>query len=82
MALPENPIFKLHWIETRRGLFPKEERSLFKVSVIMEEHAVFMFALKKFIENGNSLVIIPGNHDVEFHFEKVQKKFIEYLDLT
>jgi UDP-2,3-diacylglucosamine pyrophosphatase LpxH len=82
MALPENPIFKLHWIETRRGLFPKEERSLFKVSVIIEEHAVFMDGLKKFIEHGNSLVIIPGNHDVEFHFEKVQKRFIDSLDLN
>ncbi len=82
MALPENPIYKLHWIETRRGLFPKEERSLFKLSVILEEHSEFINALKKFVENGNSIVVIPGNHDVELHFEKVQKKFIESLQLN
>jgi UDP-2,3-diacylglucosamine pyrophosphatase LpxH len=82
MALPENSIFNLHWIETRRGLFPKEERSLFKASVIIEEHALFINALSEFIRNGNSLVIIPGNHDVEFHFEKVQKKFIDSLALN
>ncbi len=82
MALPENPVFKLHWIETRRGLFPKEERSLFKASVIIEEHALFISALSAFIQKGNSLVVIPGNHDVEFHFEKVQKKFIQSLHLN
>ncbi len=82
MALPENPIFKLHWIETRRGLFPKEERSLFKAGVIIEEHAKFISALSAFIQKGHSLVIIPGNHDVEFHFEKVQQKFIDSLNLN
>jgi UDP-2,3-diacylglucosamine pyrophosphatase LpxH len=82
MALPENPIYKLHWIETRRGLFPKEERSLFKAAVIIEEHQLFMDALSDFIKAGNSIVVIPGNHDVEFHFEKVQKKFIEGLNLN
>lgn len=82
MALPENPIYKLHWIETRRGLFPKEERSLFKAGVIIEEHAEFITALSEFVKKGNSLVVIPGNHDVEFHFEKVQKKFVECLNLN
>ena len=82
MAQPENPIFKLHWIETQRGLFPKEERSLFKATVIIEEHAQFISALSSFIQKGHSVVVIPGNHDVEFHFEKVQKKFIESLNLN
>ncbi len=82
MSLPKDPIYKVSWFETRRGLFPKEEKSLFKVQVILEEHAVFFKALKNFIEKGNDVVIIPGNHDVELHFPKVQKLFIESLNLA
>ncbi|MFZ3230058.1 MAG: metallophosphoesterase [Pseudobdellovibrio sp.] len=82
MSLPINPIYKINWLETRRGLYPKEEKSLFKTQVVLEEHAVFFHALSKFIQNGNSLVIIPGNHDVEFHFPKVQKLVIDFLKLT
>lgn len=82
LAYPEKPIYRFHWIETRRGLLPKEERSLFKISVILEEHALFINALSQFIKNGNSVVIIPGNHDVELHFEKVQKKIVQSLDLN
>ena len=82
MALPVNPIYRFHWIETRRGLFPKEERSVFKMSVILEEHAPFIDALRDFIKRGNSVVIVPGNHDVELHFPKVQKLFYDVLDLS
>ena len=81
MALPENPIYQFHWIETRRGLFPKEERSIFKMKVILEEHAEFVQALRKFILNGNELVIIPGNHDVELHFQSVQDEFFKHLQV-
>lgn len=82
MALPVKPIYELHWIETRRGLFPKEDRSVFKMSVILEEHVVFIDALRAFIKKGHSLVIIPGNHDVELHFQKVQDLFYKVLDLS
>ncbi len=82
MALPVKPIYSLHWIETRRGLFPKEERSIFKMNVILEEHALFINALSEFVKNGHSLVIIPGNHDVELHFPNVQKAFYDALNLN
>jgi len=82
MALPEKPIYQLNWIETRRGLFPKEDRSVFKMSVILEEHAQFVDALRAFIKRGHSLVIIPGNHDVELHFQKVQDLFFKVMDLS
>jgi UDP-2,3-diacylglucosamine pyrophosphatase LpxH len=82
MAYPEKPIYRFHWIETRRGLLPKEERSLFKISVILQEHAEFVAALGDFIRKGNSVVIVPGNHDVELHFEKVQNRIIQALNLN
>ena len=82
MSLPENPIYKVNWLETRRGLFPKQEKSLFKIKIILEEHLPFVEALSRFIFNGNKVVIIPGNHDVELHFKDVQAHVREALGLT
>lgn len=82
MSLPEKPIYKIDWIETRRGLYPEQEKSLFKIKIILEEHKPFIEALSKFIKNGNKLVIIPGNHDVELLFPAVQEKIREALDLN
>ncbi len=82
MAYPENEIFSMNWIETRRGLFPKEDKSVYKMSIILEEHQLFISALSQFIKMGHSLVIIPGNHDVEVAFLKVQSLFLESLKLN
>jgi UDP-2,3-diacylglucosamine pyrophosphatase LpxH len=82
MSLPTKPIYKVNWIETRRGLFPQLEKSLFKIKIILEEHKPFIEALSQFVKKGNKLVIIPGNHDVELLFPGVQEKIRESLDLT
>jgi len=82
MSLPPKPIYKINWIETRRGLFPQLEKSLFKIKIILEEHKPFMEALSQFVKNGHKVVIIPGNHDVEMHFPEVQEKIRESLALT
>lgn len=82
MGYPEDAIFPINWIETRRGLFPKEEKSIYKIKVILEEHKSFIDELALFIKRGHTLVIIPGNHDVELAFEKVQTTFIDSLNLT
>ncbi len=81
MSLPEKPVYKVNWLEARRGLFPKQEKSLFKVQVILEEHQEFIGALREFIKNGNDVVVIPGNHDVELHFPDVQKAIRDSLNL-
>ena len=82
MALPEKHLYQLHWIETRRGLFPKEDRSVFKINVILEEHRDFINALSEFVKKGHTLIFIPGNHDVEMLFDKVQKNIIAALGLN
>src|SRR5437868_2489002 len=41
LRLPEEAIFSISRLEKKRGLFPREERSCFKIKVILEDHAVF-----------------------------------------
>ncbi len=81
MSLPEKPIYKVNWFETRRGLFPEQEKSLFKIKVILEEHKPFIDGLRKFLNRGNRLIIIPGNHDVELLFPDVQNHIKEVFAL-
>ncbi len=81
MSLPEKAIYKINWLETRRGLFPQQEKSLFKIKIMLEEHKVFIDALRDFLNKGNTVIIIPGNHDVELHFPEVQAYIREVLDL-
>lgn len=82
MSLPNKAIYKINWLETRRGLFPRQEKSLFKIQIILDEHKPFVEALRAFVKNGHKLVIIPGNHDVELHFQEIQNEIRKTLDLT
>lgn len=82
MSLPQKAIYKISWLETRRGLFPRQEKSLFKIKIIFEEHKAFIDSLRDFLNKGNKLVIIPGNHDVELHFPEVQAYIHEAFNLA
>ncbi len=81
MSLPKDPTFRVSWLEKKRGLFPRPERSQFKIQVILKDHEVFMNGLKKFIQNGHRVVFVIGNHDVELHFPQVQKQITLFLGL-
>lgn len=82
MSYPEKSIFPVSWLETRRGLFPQEDKSVYKIKVILEEHQLFVNELSNFVKKGHTIVVIPGNHDVELAFEKVQNTFIDALQLN
>lgn len=81
VSLPENPSFRVSWLEKKRGLYPEEDKSEFKIKKILEDHPKFVKSLSSFIKNGHEVVLIIGNHDVELHFRKVQKAIEEALDL-
>jgi UDP-2,3-diacylglucosamine pyrophosphatase LpxH len=82
LKLPVDPIYNVSRLEKKRGLFPRSERSVFKISVILEDHAVFIRALRDFVRRGNRVVFVIGNHDLELHFPDVQKEVRVALDLT
>ena len=82
MSLPEKAIYNINWFETRRGLFPRQERSVFKIKTVLEEHKKFIEALTQFVRAGHEIIIIPGNHDVELHFADVQSEILKALSLS
>lgn len=83
MAVPSsNHLFNLSQYEYNFGLKPREERSVFKIDVILKQHSIFVKSLCDFIKNGNKIVFIIGNHDIELNWVSVQKKILDYLQLT
>ena len=81
LSVPEQPIFRASWLEKKRGLRPRPERSQYKIQVILKDHEVFVLALRNFILNSNRVVFILGNHDLEMHFPVVQDEIMKALRL-
>ncbi len=81
LRLPDEPVFHVAWLERHRGLFPIEERSRFKIEVILNDHSDFVQALAEFIKRGNRVVFVIGNHDLELHFLEVQNEILRHLNL-
>jgi UDP-2,3-diacylglucosamine pyrophosphatase LpxH len=81
LSLPTEPAFRISWLETQRGLFPRPERARFKMQVIARDHDVFFKAMRDFILRGNNVVLITGNHDLELHFPEVKEEILSALNL-
>jgi UDP-2,3-diacylglucosamine pyrophosphatase LpxH len=81
MAIPQSPGFHVSWLERRRGLNAEEPKSRFKIRTILEDHPVFVRALRAFLLEGHRLVFVIGNHDIELHWVSVQKEILRHLDL-
>ena len=79
--LPEDPIYRISWIERSRGLFPEEDKSLFKLQAILDDHPDFFQALRSFVQDGHKVVFIAGNHDVELLYPKLQQALVAHLNL-
>lgn len=56
-----------------------EKKTLWKLKRLIDGHSVFFHALADFVARGNELLIIPGNHDIEWIMPSVQKAFKEAL---
>ncbi len=79
--IPENPLFRMDWLETKRGLQLRPERSVFKFRTILQDHPIFVEALRAFLVAGHSIVLIIGNHDLELHFPEVQEELLIQMNL-
>lgn len=81
LRLPEEPVFRVGWLEKHRGLLPIAERSRFKIEVILQDHAEFVRALREFILRGHHVIFVMGNHDLELYFAEVQEEILRHLAL-
>ncbi|MDF1563081.1 MAG: metallophosphoesterase [Deltaproteobacteria bacterium] len=79
--LPENPEFTIWWLERARGLAPEEQKSLFKMQVILRDHETFVAGLQKWVLAGRRLIFVIGNHDIELHWPKVQQAIRDALEI-
>ena len=82
MRLPLHTNLHLSWLEQKRGMLPEEEKSRFKMEVILGDHPVFVSTLRDFIQAGHSVVFITGNHDIELHWPLVQREILKKLALS
>jgi UDP-2,3-diacylglucosamine pyrophosphatase LpxH len=74
------PGINVDWLSKKRGLSSEEWMSLFKIETIIFDHPIWFNAIKKFIANGNKVIFIVGNHDVELYWPSVQKRICEILE--
>ncbi len=78
-ATPGDPPWPVRSSERRRGLDATEEKSVWKLARVLEQHPVFTEALARFMAGGHRLVYIMGNHDRELHFGAVRQAFMDAL---
>ncbi len=82
VTIPDDPTFRISWIEKKRGLEPRAEKSRFKIRKILSDHVTFSEGLSQFIKRGNRAVFIFGNHDLELHYLEVQEEIRKSLKLS
>jgi len=74
MQLPKSPPTRIDWLARLRGLSSEEWMSNFKIECIIRDHPTWFAALAAFINNGNRVVFVIGNHDLELNWPSVQAK--------
>ncbi len=68
--------------ELSHGLGGAADHALAKLRLVMTHHAAVMDALARFIAAGHELMIVPGNHDADWHWDDVQVEFRRSLALS
>ena len=80
MILPEDKAEEGDDEEDRLyGLGFGERQSQKKMERVIARHQGVFKRLGEFVAAGNELVIVVGNHDVEFHYPSVQRTLVEWL---
>jgi UDP-2,3-diacylglucosamine pyrophosphatase LpxH len=78
--VPEGPApFELSDEERKLGLAPSEPKCVWKLQRTAERHREVFDAFARFVQKGNSIHIVRGNHDTEWHWPAVQTEFRRIL---
>ncbi len=78
-AVPEDPPWPVSRGERKHGLRPSEEKAVWKLRRVLADHRLFGCALARFLNAGDDIVYILGNHDREFHFPAVKAALLEEI---
>jgi UDP-2,3-diacylglucosamine pyrophosphatase LpxH len=71
--------FEITRRELTFGLGTEEEKTAWKLGVIVDGHRVFFQALASFLSKKNFLSILTGNHDIELYWEKVKNSLVGHI---
>lgn len=82
MAMPDDSKFSISSHEKVHGLNSTQEKSVYKIKRILNDHDVWTSALATFLEKGHRIIFITGNHDVELYWPGVQDQIRTSLKLS
>lgn len=77
--IPESPTFKIGKVERSRGLNTQREKSVYKINKILDDHPRWVKSLRRFLDDGNRIIFIIGNHDLELFWPDVQDQIVGRL---
>jgi len=80
--LPTTPFAPIDWLARARGLGSEAWMSEFKIETILKDHQPLFAALTQFLQRGNHIVFIAGNHDLELLWPGVQTRILKALGAT
>ncbi|HEY3234584.1 MAG TPA: metallophosphoesterase [Polyangiaceae bacterium] len=67
--------------ERAHGLGGAVDHAIAKLELVGAHHSAVFHSLSHFLAEGNTLVVLRGNHDLDLHWEPVQKEFIRQLEM-
>ncbi|HEX7670254.1 MAG TPA: metallophosphoesterase family protein [Polyangiaceae bacterium] len=65
--------------EHAHGLGTAEDHASIKLARVAERHGAVFESLAAFVGAGHRLTIVPGNHDREFHWDRIKDEFCAIL---
>jgi hypothetical protein len=75
----ESVPFQVSPDERLYGLNPEPDKTVWKLNQVIARHRLFFTALAAFVEDGNELVVVCGNHDPEWAWRELQEAFRDRL---
>lgn len=65
--------------EREHGLGGRAAHAASKMRAVAQRHLLVFEKLAAFVADGHSLVLVRGNHDIDFHWETARTAFLEAL---